>query len=149
LIEVLPDVLNGKISMETATVQDESQVVEAGMIDPSEAELKVWQESALTCHNRVRGFSMWPGTFVYLEIEGSHRLRLKLWKPEMLDERMEATQLVEIGPSKKDGLRLVCDDGSVLEILKLQPVTRNVMDAKSFVNGLRGRAVKWVKTPVV
>jgi hypothetical protein len=29
----------------------------------------------------------------------------------------------------------------------LQPVTKKVMDAKSFVNGLRGRQVKWVETP--
>lgn len=149
LIEVLPDVLNGKISMETATVQDEALVVEAGMIDASEAELKVWEESALTCHNRVRGFSMWPGTFLYLEIEGESPVKVKIVETRILDEKMEATQVLEIGPSKKDGLRLVCGDGSVLEILKLQPVTRNVMDAKSFVNGLRGRAVKWVETPVM
>lgn len=149
LIEVLPDLLDGKITMETATPQDDALVVEARMIDASEAELKVWQESALTCHNRVRGFSMWPGTFCYLQIEGEEPIKCKIVETRVLDERVNPTQVVEIGPSKQDGLRLVCGDGSVLEIMKLQPVTRNVMDAKSFVNGLRGRALTWVETPVV
>lgn len=149
LIEVLPDVLNGKITMETATPQDDALVVEASMIDASEAELKVWQESAQTCHNRVRGFSMWPGTFCYLQIEGDDEpMKCKIVETRVLDERENPTQVVQIGPTKHDGLRLVCGDGSVLEILQLQPVTRNVMDAKSFVNGLRGRTVTWVETPL-
>ena len=149
LLEVIPDVLSGKITMETAAKQDESLVAEASMIDAAEAELKVWEESALTCHNRVRGFSMWPGTFCYLQIEDEEEpTKFKIVETRVLDERMDATQIVEIGPSKKDGLRLVCGDGSVLEILQLQPVTRKVMDAKSFVNGLRGRTVRWVETPV-
>jgi methionyl-tRNA formyltransferase len=149
LLEVIPDVLSGKITMETAAKQDESLVAEASMIDAAEAELKVWEESALTCHNRVRGFSMWPGTFCYLQIDDEEEpTKVKIVETRVLDERMDATQIVEIGPSKKDGLRLVCGDGSVLEILQLQPVTRKVMDAKSFVNGLRGRTVRWVETPV-
>ena len=149
LLEVIPDVLSGKITMETAAKQDESLVAEASMIDAAEAELKVWEESALTCHNRVRGFSMWPGTFCYLQIDDEEEpTKVKIVETRVLDERMDATKIVEIGPSKKDGLRLVCGDGSVLEILQLQPVTRKVMDAKSFVNGLRGRTVRWVETPV-
>jgi methionyl-tRNA formyltransferase len=149
LIEVLPDLLDGKITMETATPQDDALVVEARMIDAAEAELKVWQESALTCHNRVRGFSMWPGTFCYLQVEGEEPIKCKIVETRLFDERVNPTRVIEIGPSKQDGLRLVCGDGSVLEIMKLQPVTRYVMDAKSFINGLRGRALSWVETPMV
>jgi methionyl-tRNA formyltransferase len=146
LIEAIPDILSAKVTMDTATIQDESRVVLASMIDASEAELKVWEESALTCHNRIRAFSTWPGTFCYLKIGDEDPVKHKIIETRVLDECMPVRQVLEMGPSKHDGLRMVCCDGSVLEILKLQPNTRNVMDAKSFVNGLQGRNVMWVKT---
>jgi len=147
LLDAMPDVLSGKMTMETAAQQDEELVKEASMIDAAEAELKIWEESALVCHNRVRGFSMWPGTFIYIQMDDDEPIKVKILETRVLDETMDATQAVEMGPTKKDGLRLVCGDGSVLEIFQLQPVTRKVMDAKSFVNGLRGRTLQWVKTP--
>jgi methionyl-tRNA formyltransferase len=149
LINVIPDILNGSITMEKATPQDESLVTEAGMIDASEAELKVWEESAHVCHNRVRGFSMWPGTFVYMQLDDEEPMKVKITETRVLDETMDPTTVIDIGPSKTDGLRLVCGDGSVLEILRLQPVTRKEMDAKSFVNGLQGRTARWIKSPVL
>ena len=60
---------------------------------------------------------------------------------------VDLTEDVVLGPEKKDGLHLVCGDGSVLELLQIQPVTRKAMDAKSFVNGLRGERLRWVKSP--
>jgi methionyl-tRNA formyltransferase len=147
LLNALPDVLSGKITMETATQQDEALIVEASMIDASEAELKVWEESAVACHNRVRGFSMWPGTFIYIQVDDDEPTKVKIGETRVLEETMDPSQTVEMGPSKKDGLRLVCGDGSVLEILQLQPITRKMMDAKSFVNGLRGKTLQWVKSP--
>merc|ERR1712224_156689 len=57
----------------------------------------------------------------------------------------ELTHLVEIPPGKGKGLMVVCSDGSVLELLKVQPVTKKVMDAKSFVNGLQGKTLRWVE----
>ena len=69
-------------------------------------------------------------------------------KTRVLEESgAEPTNEVMLGPNKKDGLRLVCGDGSVLELLMVQPVTRKAMDAKSFVNGLRGEKVYWVDMP--
>jgi methionyl-tRNA formyltransferase len=75
----------------------------------------------------------------------SESVKMKVIETRVLDETMtEPTNIIEIGPKKGDGLRLVCFDGSVLELLKVQPVTRNVMDAKSFVNGLQGQTVRWL-----
>jgi methionyl-tRNA formyltransferase len=147
LLEAIPHVLSGKITMETATPQDESLVTDADMIDASEAELRVWEESALTCHNRIRGFSMWPGTFLYLQIGDDEPSKIKIAATRVLPETAEPTSMLELGETKGDGLRLVCGDGSVLEILQLQPVTRKLMDAKSFMNGVQGKTVQWVKPP--
>ena len=148
LIDSLPKVINGEITMENAQVQDETLVKEAGMIDAAEGELHPDKMSALECHNRIRGFSMWPGTYIYIQIgddDTKEPTKMKVVETRVLDETAEPTNFIEIGPNKKkDGLRLVCADGSVLEMLKVQPVTRNVMDAKSFVNGLQGQSVRWL-----
>ncbi|KAL3793470.1 hypothetical protein ACHAW5_001645 [Stephanodiscus triporus] len=149
LIDALPGVIGGEITFDTAIVQDESLVREAGMIDSSEGQLWPANMTAIQCHNRVRGFSMWPGTFVYVRVgdddddddESSSTSRepvkVKVIESRVLDETAEPTNVIEIGPRKGDGLRLVCADGSVLELLRVQPATRNVMDAKSF-DTLRG-----------
>ena len=149
LIQAMPDLLNGKITMDTATPQDESKVTEAGMIDAAEAELRAWEETALECHNRIRGFSMWPNPFMFFRIgdEDEEPVKVKILNTRVLDEKVEPTNVIQIGPKKGDGLRIVCADGSVLEVLQLQPVTKKVMDAKSFVNGLQGRQVVWVQPP--
>lgn len=148
LISVLPKILDGSITMETAQAQDESLVKEASMIDAAEAELKIWEESALVCHNRVRGFSMWPGTYIYVQLDDEEPLKVKITQTRVLSEKSEPTREIKQGPAKKDGLRLICGDGSILEILRLQPATRKEMDAKSFVNGLQGRTCAWVKSSV-
>ena len=147
LLATLADVLTGKITMETAMEQDKEKIVNADMIDPAEAELKVWEETARVCHNRVRGFRMWPGTFIYMTIGDEEPTKVKIARTRVTGETMDSTNVIEIGTNKNDGLKLVCHDGTVLEVLELQPVTKKVMDAKSFVNGLRGRQVKWVETP--
>ena len=160
LVEVLPDVIAGRITMETALPQNEDGVVNADMIDSSEGELFVWRDSARLCHDKIRGFSMWPGTFLHVQIgkEGGDGINnnddeeLEIVKMKILESRVckesgsEAlTDEIVLGPNKGDGLRVVCGDGSVLELIMVQPVTRKAMDAKSFVNGLRGRTLRWVK----
>mmetsp|Transcript_20408 Transcript_20408/g.57746 ORF Transcript_20408/g.57746 Transcript_20408/m.57746 type:complete len:396 (-) Transcript_20408:104-1291(-) len=147
LIEALPDLVEGKITMETATDQDQEAVVNADMIDSSEAEFRPWEESARAMHNRLRGFSMWPGAFLYLQVGDTEATKYKILETRVLPDTMDLTDAVVPGPQKKDGLRLVCHDGSVLEINRLQPATKKPVDALSFVNGLQGRTVRWIKTP--
>ncbi len=150
LIEALPKVIEGSITMESARKQDESLLVEAKMIDSSEGQLFPTTMSAIQCHNRVRGFSMWPGTYIYVQIGEEdvesvrEPIKMKVIESRVLHGIVKPTDIIEIGPKKGDGLRLVCWDGSVLEMRKVQPATRNVMDAKSFVNGLQGQTVRWL-----
>jgi len=151
LLDVIPDVVAGKINMENAMMQDEDNVVNADMIDSEEGELFLAEDSARVCHNKVRGFSMWPGTFLYCIVgedddgeEGNTPVKMKVIESRVLDERVEQpTNEIKLGSEKGDGLRVVCGDGSVLELLRVQPVTRKEMDAKSFVNGLRGARLRW------
>jgi methionyl-tRNA formyltransferase len=147
LIKAMPGLLDGEITMETAKPQDEDNVVNAAMIDASEAEFKPWEETAIAMHNRLRGFSMWPGAFMFLQVGDSEPAKFKILETRVLDEKDELTDEIKPGKMKRDGLRLVCADGSVLEINRLQPATRKPMDALSFVNGLQGKTVRYVKDP--
>ena len=150
LIEKMPDILSGEMSFDKAKPQNEDLVVQASMIHSSEAEMRPWEETAATLHNRLRGFSMWPGAFIYLEVgEGSEPVKFKIIETRLLEEEKEnePTDFIKRGPSKKDGLRLVCFDGSILEINRLQPATKKPVDALSFINGLQGRTVRYVKAP--
>ena len=144
LLDVIPDVVSGEITMDTATQQDESLVVDAKMIDAAEGRLRPENMTATECHNRVRGFSMWPGTYLYLRIGEGDPIKVKVVESRVLDEVIDATDVIEEGPKKSDGLRLVCYDGSVLELLQVQPATKKVMDHRSFANGLQGRSLRWL-----
>ena len=151
LLDILPKVIAGEITMNNASIQDESQAVEASKINTAEGQLHPESMSAIECHNRVRGFSLWPGTYIYIQIgeddEKREPIKMKIAESNVLDKTMlHSNNFIQIGPNAKDGLRLVCADGSVLELRKVQPITRNghTMDARSFVNGLQGQSVRWI-----
>jgi methionyl-tRNA formyltransferase len=150
LLEKLPDVLQGKITMETATPQDEEQVTLAKMIDSAEAELRVWEESALACHNRLRGFSMWPQTFMYVQVEDVEEpIKLKVLETRVVDDQQQPTDVISLGPTKQSGLYVVCGDGSVLELVTVQPATRKAFPARDFQNGYPGKTIRWVQPPAL
>jgi methionyl-tRNA formyltransferase len=162
LLGVLPEILNGTITMETATQQDESLVVAADKIEASEAELRVWEESAITCHNRLRGFHMWPQTFLWLHLGRDDNVESTLQEPspddmiqvKVLQSRVvpgppvPATNIVRLGSTKQSGLYVVCFDGSILELLVVQPATRRAFAARDLQNGYPGATLRWVRPPV-
>lgn len=151
LLDNLPDVLEGRLTQDTATPQDESLAVPAPMIHSSEGELKVWSESARTCHNKWRGFAMWPGVFMYLQVgDRPDAMKIKIIETRVVSEadaKAELTNVVQRGPTKKSGLYVVCYDGSVLELLVVQPATKKAFAARDFANGYPGETIRWVPTP--
>lgn len=166
LLEKLPDLLDGTITMDTATPQDEDAAVAAPLIHSSEGEFKVWQESARTCHNRLRGFSMWPGAFMYVQVgERPDIMKIKVTETRVVsDDGTTATDenvnvantgnakaidntVIRLGPTKKNGLFVTCFDGSVLELVQVQPATRKAFAARDFQNGYPGETIRWVTTP--
>jgi len=95
---------------------------------------------------------MWPGTFMYFQIgDEQSPVRVKVTETRVLEsqqkEEEDDVHLIKLGPGKKAGLRVKCYDGSVLELIKVQPATKKEMDAKSFVNGLQGKTLRWVQGP--
>jgi methionyl-tRNA formyltransferase len=166
LLDVLPDICSGKITFDTATPQDEDSdsaavpVPAAAMIDTSEGEFKVWQESARSCHDRLRGFSMWPQAFMYLQVGDREPMKVKVTETRVVAvvpgdddtdtetaETAEPTDVVQLGPTKKSGLYVTCFDGSILELVMVQPATRKAFRARDFQNGYPGETIRWVRTP--
>jgi len=152
LLETLPDVLSGKITMEKGVIpQDDALATKADMIAASEAELKVWEESATTCHNRLRGFANWPQTFMYVQVGGQpDPIKIKVLETRVVHDIVDAepTDIISLGPTKKSGLYVTCGDGSVLELLIVQPATRKAFPARDFQNGYPGETIRWVRPPV-
>jgi methionyl-tRNA formyltransferase len=154
LLEVLPDICSGRITFDTATPQDDNAAVAAAMIDTAEGEFKVWQESAHSCHNRLRGFSMWPQAFMYLQVGDREPIKVKVTETRVVvpGERettaeLQPTDVVQLGPTKQSGLYVTCFDGSILELVEVQPATRKAFRARDFQNGYPGETIRWVRTP--
>jgi methionyl-tRNA formyltransferase len=155
LLDVLHDICSEQITFDTATPQDDNAAVPAAMIDTSEAEFKVWEESATSCHNRLRGFSMWPQAFMYFQVGDREPMKVKVTETRVVapDETdtdtpaLEPTDIVQLGPTKQSGLYVVCFDGSILELVEVQPATRKAFRARDFQNGYPGETIRWVRTP--
>ena len=103
----------------------------------------------------MRAFAGWPGTwalFPWGEGADSEPRKIKLITTAVGEPR-DATDAgsneARAGDRRvvlhEGALELVCADGSVLRVLELQALHKNVMGAKAFANGLRGEEITWVE----
>lgn len=143
LLDVLPKVWDGTAEMEE---QDHSLATHAAKISKDEARLS-FTENACIVHNKVRAFAGWPGTwgdFVLTGDKGTEQVRLKII--ESVVSRREGGMCLgvhDVSFDQENGLLIVtCDDGSRIGALTVQPAGKKAMDARSFWNGLRGKAVQ-------
>jgi methionyl-tRNA formyltransferase len=89
-----------------------------------------WGRAAAEIYNRMRGFAPWPGAYTAFrgavcQISG---------KP-VLGERAEgATGSLVV---RKDGLRVICGGGSLLEVLGVKQEGRKMISAGEFLRGAR------------
>lgn len=107
--------------------QDESMVTIAKKIDKLEAEID-WRLTSEGIHNKVRAFSMGPGTFTWFQDK-----KIKIHKT--LVRSLEGDDLEKIGHVvgiHRDSISVHCGKG-ILDILELQPESRNRMSAADFI----------------
>ena len=149
LIEALPSVWDGSAKPQQ---QEEDGATKADKINASEAGVYFEKETAREIHNKVRGFAGWPGTWAWFELvdegeegrEEGELVRLKIVTTRVVEqEGGEGGREVGLVGGKGGGLRVVCGDGSVLDLMEVQPPGKKVMDSKSYANGLRGRKLRW------
>jgi methionyl-tRNA formyltransferase len=95
---------------------------EDGLID--------WTQSAQAIFNRMRGFAPWPGTFSEFRGQTCH-----LWGEPVSNEVADASPgtLLQL----KGGLRVACEQGSVLQLSSVKLEGRKQVSAAEFANGAR------------
>jgi methionyl-tRNA formyltransferase len=157
LVAALPQVWVGTAAA-AAVQQDSAAASEAPKISASEAQCCFAAESALQVHNKVRAFAGWPGAWAWFQKSDAAAAdsdaaaakqpltKLKLIRTEVGQQQQEvssnsSSRAVSL---QRGALEVVCADGSVLRVLQVQPEGKKPMDAKSYVNGLRGASLSWV-----
>lgn len=109
--------------------QDPAGVTHAKKLDKAESELQ-WQQPAQTLHNKVRAFTMGPGTFTTLMGK-----KIKIHKTRIGSEPKGKAAPGTVLGLKAEALQVQAGDGTVLEILELQPESRNRISAVEFAKG--------------
>lgn len=88
-----------------------------------------WGTSARHIHDQVRGLYPWPAATATLD-----GVRCKILRTALTGETSGKGQGTVLQADKK-GLKIVCGDGGVLEILELQPDGKKPMPAAAFLMG--------------
>lgn len=124
LLETLPKFLDGSV---TRSAQDTDKVVFSPNISKEQEQIKL-EMTAEQANNLIRALNPDPGA--YLLLNGK---RFKVWKAKVANEKtnLPAGSLV----SNKKRFAISFADGTVLDLLEVQPTGKKKMDIKSYVNG--------------
>lgn len=114
--------------------QDDSQATKAPSLK-KELGLINWDKTSLEIHNKIRGLQPWPSAFTHYKGQ-----TIKIWNsrgiswdtPTTIAEKALPGTIVEIA----DYIKVKTGDGFI-EIHKLQPENKNIINAKDWVNGAR------------
>jgi len=125
LIETLEMMERGQIVPEP---QDHSSASSAPILKKEDGVID-WALPASVIHNRVRGFTPWPGATSVFRGAG-----LKILAARVSGEGRLAPGSLAIRSKK---LIAGCGEGTALELLEVQPEGRNRVSGESFANGAR------------
>lgn len=125
LIETLAGLEAGSIVPEP---QDEDLVSFAPILKREDGEID-WNLAASRIHDRLRGFTPWPGIYTYFRGR-----RLQLHRAQAIDEAG-----LEPGRVSAQGgrLRVGCGESSSLAVEEVQPEGKKRIAASDFVRGYR------------
>ncbi len=108
--------------------QDTAQVTFAPMLSRELSPMD-WTRPARALHDQVRGLIPWPAAVA--EFGG---VRCKVFSTLVCDQTVSKQPGTVLQADKK-GLKIVCGEGTVLEICELQPDGKKRMAATSFLMG--------------
>ena len=87
-----------------------------------------WTKPAETIHNRVRAFTPWPGSVSRFRGGNCKILKTRLANQGSVGEPGAII-------ASKQALAVICGNGTLLEILELQPENRKPVSGTAFANG--------------
>ena len=108
--------------------QDESKVTVAAKIEKEES-LIDWSQSAAKIHNKVRAFTMGPGTYVMLQGK-----RLKIHKTKVINthEKTFASQIFSLTAQEL----IIETSQGLLSLLEVQPESKPKMAIQDFIKSV-------------
>ncbi|MFH1610576.1 MAG: methionyl-tRNA formyltransferase [Patescibacteria group bacterium] len=107
--------------------QDHDEATFCKMIEKEHAKID-WDKPASDIYNQWRAFTPWPGLF--MDYKGNILKFIQIELTKIKDNINHGEFIV-----KDKKLYISCKDNILLEIKKLQPQGKKVMDADSFING--------------
>ncbi len=126
LIEAIEKIENGQAIF---TKQDESISTYASKIHPGDCQIN-WNCAVKNVHNFIRAYSLFPGAYTF---DGGHRLKILQSKPVSINQAITQPGNVLINNKKL----YVCTLDGYIEILKIQKEGKPIIDAASYINGLK------------
>ncbi|HON56682.1 MAG TPA: methionyl-tRNA formyltransferase [bacterium] len=113
--------------------QDDSQATYTKKLTTEFCKLE-FSESAESLHNKIRGLSPQPGAWAVLEPQNK---KLKILRATLNISEKIINDNNECGiiKEKENRVFIKCGCGNYLELLELQIEGKNIIDAKSFING--------------
>lgn len=125
ITRVVADIEQGTVA---ATPQDHALASHAPMLSKELSPID-WARSARQIHDQVRGLFPWPSAIA--EIDG---IRCKILCTKICEESTGKAPGTFVQADKK-GLKVACGNGTVLEIVELQPDGKKGMAATAFLLG--------------
>jgi methionyl-tRNA formyltransferase len=127
LIKALELIKNGKAQY---IPQDELKATKAPSLK-KEMGLINWNTNSRDIHNKIRGLQPWPSAYTHFNDK-----TIKIWESKIeagnIDDEFEPGIITGIS----DHLKVKTKDGYI-NIYKLQPENKNIINAKDWVNGAR------------
>ncbi|MDE0040562.1 MAG: methionyl-tRNA formyltransferase, partial [Candidatus Poribacteria bacterium] len=114
------------------TPQNHDQATHAPKLTKESGRIN-WEASAVEICNLVRGTAIWPGAYTFL----NGTLRLKILECQvMVDAVKRDVPPGDITVTPQHELTVETSAGTV-RITRVQPATKQIMDAEEFINGYR------------
>ncbi len=92
-----------------------------------------WSRPAQEIYNRMRGFAPWPGAYTEFRGQTCHVWGLPMSKVEVIGAQGTLV-------AHREGLRVICGQGSALELTSVKLEGRKEVTAAEFARGARLRA---------
>ncbi len=137
VIETVKGLYEGNLKSVPQSAETGAIIHKAPKIFPPDTVID-WNGTALTIHNKIRGFSPYPGASTSIT-SGSKTLRLKLFESRVNEHDQTAPVSRQLKPGtitvrEKKRLFITCGTGDI-EILSLQPEGRKRMTASELLRG--------------
>jgi methionyl-tRNA formyltransferase len=126
MAETLRRLMNGELE---GRAQNHALATLAPMLKREDGRI-AWARTATEIYNRMRAFAPWPGAYTEFRGQTCHLVGEAV--PSESSPAAPGSLVV-----RKDGLRVVCGEGSLLEVLSVKQEGRKLVTVAEFLRGAR------------